>query len=82
MTTYSNTSSDEDTVPVIVSHVVSDEGTIVIFEGEISTPTGDRTVRFAADHREAAVVAAFLADEDADPIIADVPSWAIVGGAV
>jgi hypothetical protein len=80
MTHHSDSSSDaDDFVIVTVSHVVADQGTIVIFDG---TDEYGNDVRFAADHRQAQAIADALAYEDDDNILATVPRWAVLGAAV
>jgi hypothetical protein len=75
VTTY----TDPDERAITVRDVISDQGTIVVFEGE---DEDGNVVRFAADHRQGALIAAaFVADNDCEPVVASVPSWAILGGA-
>lgn len=59
---------------VTVTDLVADQGTIVLLGG--TDEHGHRVV-FSADHRPAdAILAAVISDDE--PVIAAVPSWAIV----
>lgn len=61
---------------VQVTSLISDQGTVVVFEGE-DVETGE-IVTFAADHRPGQDIAHGLAFSEEPPTVS-VPFWAIVG---
>lgn len=60
---------------VVVTHVVRDEGSIVVFGA--GSPDGDRTFHVACDHRMAQDIVDAL---PAGPVEVDIEGWQIMGG--